>query len=146
MCPRVQYSDPIQHGDAPNLWMGLIGCDRMSYYNTLLKGIKTQDILSLLDIIKKSNLNNTNIGLKRLINTEMNLTLSQDMVNDLLQLLTDYKLLMKSENNHYYVDNANVKIWKEYNYNINFYNHWGNDQLKVSFNKKGINLDVPCYY
>lgn len=118
----------------------------MSYYNTLLKGIKTQDILSLLDIIKNANLNNTNVGLKRLINTELNLTLSQDMVNDLLQLLTDYKLLMRSDNKRYYVDNANVKKWKEYNYNINFYNHWGNDQLKVNFNKKGINLDVPCYY
>ena len=119
----------------------------MSYYNVLLKGLKTDDILALLDIIKNSEktLSNTNVGLKRLINTEMNLTLNQDMINDLLSLLRDYRLLMKSEHNRYFVDSTNVKLWKEYGYNINFYNHYGNDRLKQEFNARGINLDVPCY-
>jgi len=120
----------------------------MNYYNVLLKGLTKDEILTLLGIIEKSEktLNNTLNGLKRYINTEMNLTLNIEMVKDLLSVLTDYKLIMKSESKRYYVNSSNVKIWIRYNYNINFYKHYGADLLKQEFNEHGIYLDVPCYY
>ena len=119
----------------------------MNYYNELLKRLTKDEILSLLDIIKSTEktLNNTTIGLKRAINTNLNLTLNQDMVNDLLAVLVDFRLVMRSDNKRYYVDNSSVKIWKDYNYNINFYRHYDSDLKKVKFNALGINLDVPCF-